>query len=244
MPTKTVTKGPQTQTQDLYILILHKTLPSRMHHSTGPNIPAPCLIFWHLTTRAPRWACRCLNSEMLDPNSFAHTSVSDSISVLQHLTGVINVGQVAINTDVADGVKKVLTQGLDQEIRTKLNAYVKLPSNCEQMEVLKCNPKIYQQIFSAVKWHDKNLQSVQKTLLQGISALALALSSGGDSRSTSPSTQQLLADALALSVDASHRLDKSRRCTFETAILEDFKTLCTYNYPQQAFCLAGASEIK
>ncbi|KAK3785610.1 hypothetical protein RRG08_015495 [Elysia crispata] len=42
---------------------------------------------------------------------------------------------------------------------------------------------------------------------------------------------KLLAGALALCADASHQLDKSRRRAFQPAIHEDFKALCTDNYP-------------
>ena len=69
-------------------------------------------------------------SEILHLNSSA---ISDSISVLPPVTGVFKVGQIEINHDVAENIKKVLAHRLDQEMRAKLDADVRLLSNYERI---------------------------------------------------------------------------------------------------------------
>ena len=72
-------------------------------------------------------------SEMLHINLSA---ISDSISVLRPLTGVFKVGQIEINHDVAENIKKVLTHRLDKEMRAKVEANVRILSNFERIYVL------------------------------------------------------------------------------------------------------------
>ena len=129
MPMKNVTKGSQTQIQGLYILIFLKTHPRRLHPWLSPNILVPHLIFRHQTTRAPQVGPSMPQSEMLHFNSSA---ISDSISVLRPLTGVFKVGQIEINHDVAENIKKVLANRLDKGMRAKLDADVRLLSNGER----------------------------------------------------------------------------------------------------------------
>ena len=69
-------------------------------------------------------------SEMLHFNLSAN---SDSIPVLRPLTGVFKVGQIEINHDVAENIKKVLAHRLHKETRAKLDADVRLLSNCERI---------------------------------------------------------------------------------------------------------------
>ena len=69
-------------------------------------------------------------SEMLHFNLSAN---SDSISVLRPLIGVFKVGQIEINHDVAENIKKVLAHRLDKEMRAKLDADVRILSNCERI---------------------------------------------------------------------------------------------------------------
>ncbi|KAK3755067.1 hypothetical protein RRG08_039346 [Elysia crispata] len=59
---------------------------------------------------------------------FNSSAISDSISVLRPLTGVFKVGQVEINHDVAENIKKVLAHRLDKETRGQLDADVRLLS--------------------------------------------------------------------------------------------------------------------
>ena len=124
----------------LCILIFLKPQPS-----SSPNIPVPYLIFWHQTTRhlptpplhpppppppTPQVGPSLPKSEMLHFNLSAN---SDSISVLRPLTGVFKVGQIEINHDVAENIKKVLAHRLDKEMRAKLDADGRLLSNCERI---------------------------------------------------------------------------------------------------------------
>ncbi|GFO04024.1 hypothetical protein PoB_003052900 [Plakobranchus ocellatus] len=152
----------------------------------------------------------------VDPIPQASTSSilpkHSAITALQHLTGAVKTGQIELNQEVADSVQKVLVHGLDQTTKSNLDADIKLPSNCDRLAVLGCNPEIYKQASTEVKAHDRELQNVQRTLLHGISAMAQVLSNASDN--SSQSTQQLLAGALALCADASHQLDISRRKAF------------------------------
>ncbi|RUS88602.1 hypothetical protein EGW08_003628 [Elysia chlorotica] len=170
--------------------------------------------------------------ETPQPNLTADTRVPNSVFTLQQLTGVVKTGQVQINQEVGESITKVLTHGLDKEIRDKFDTDIRLPSNCERMAVLGCNPEIYKKAPPEVKSLDRDLQNVQKSLLQGISALAQAVTKQNDA---SPATQHLLASALALCADASHELDRSRRRTFRPALKEEFKGLCMEDYPIEGF---------
>ena len=120
MPMKNVTKGLQTQAQRLSVLIFRKKHP--WSSLNIPDLPASDDTYPQVGRSIPR-------SEVLHSYSSA---ISESISVLRPLTGVIKVGQVEINNDVAESIKKVLTH-LDKEIRAKLDANVRLLSNCERI---------------------------------------------------------------------------------------------------------------
>ncbi|GFN76614.1 hypothetical protein PoB_000312000 [Plakobranchus ocellatus] len=74
-----------------------------------------------------------------------------SIAALQHLTGVIKTGQIQLNQELADSLHKVLVHGLDQETRSNLDTDIKLPSNCNRLGVLGCNPEIYKQASMEIK---------------------------------------------------------------------------------------------
>ena len=69
-------------------------------------------------------------SEMLH---FNLSAISDSISVLRPLTGVFKVGQIEINHDVAENIKKVLAHRLDKEMRAKVEVDVRILSNFERI---------------------------------------------------------------------------------------------------------------
>ena len=53
--------------------------------------------------------------------------------MLRPLTGVFKVGQIEINHDVAENIKKVLAHGLEKEMRANLDTDVRLLSNCERI---------------------------------------------------------------------------------------------------------------
>ncbi|GFR61699.1 hypothetical protein ElyMa_001854000 [Elysia marginata] len=98
-----------------------------------------------------------------------------------------------------------------------------MPANCPRFEVLGCNPKIYRQASAEAKNNDRELQEVQKSLIQGISAL-------GQAMSEEEACADHLAAALASMGEASHRLDIARRKNFKPFINDEYKALCLDSY--------------
>ena len=94
------------------------------------SCPIPHLLASGDAPPSPKVGPSVPQSEMLHFNLSAN---SDSIPVLRPLTGVFKVGQIEINHDVAENIKKVLAHRLDKEMRAKLDADVRLLSNCERI---------------------------------------------------------------------------------------------------------------
>ena len=84
-----------------------------------------------------------------------------------------------------------------------------------------------------IKRLDKELQGVQKVLMQSLSALTQVLS--GTTGQADPDMAELVANAVGLSAHASHQLDLARRKLFQPSIREDFRGLCTEEYPVEDF---------
>ena len=103
----------------------------KTHPWSSPNIPVLYLIFWHQTTRAPQVGRSLPQSEMLH---FNLSAISDSISVLQPLTGVFKVGPIEINHDVAENIEKVMAHRLDKELRPKVEVDVSIRSNFDVLK--------------------------------------------------------------------------------------------------------------
>ncbi|GFR93074.1 hypothetical protein ElyMa_002633300 [Elysia marginata] len=156
----------------------------------------------------------------------ADSQKSEGIATLRRLTGVVKTKQVELDTDIAESIEKVLTHGLDEESKNNLTDSIKMPANCARLEVLGCNPEIYRQASAEAKNNDRELQEVQKSLIQGISALGQAMSEEG-------ACADHLAAALASMGEASHKLDIARRKNFKFKpfINDEYKALCLDSYP-------------
>ena len=114
--------------------LMHTYFPQNTPQETAPLVePQHSYPIPHLQASddmRPQLGPSVPQSKMLHFNSSA---ISDSISVLQPLTGVFKVGQIEINHNVAENIKKVLVQRFDKEMRAKLEADVRIVSSFERI---------------------------------------------------------------------------------------------------------------
>ena len=164
-----------------------------------------------------------------DPTSLP----SASISTLKSLTGMQVGNKIVINETVAESVSHVLTHGMEAETIQTLDRTIKMPLNYDRLGVIVCNPEVFKQAPMDIKRLDKELQGVQKVLMQSLSALTQVLS--GTTGQADPDMAELVANAVGLSSHASHQLDLARRKLFQPSIREDFRGLCTEEYPVEDF---------
>ena len=109
-----------------------------------------------------------------------------------------------IDEDIAETINFMMGQKLDEKALKETNDKYACPANTEfALIVPKVNPEIWEMTSSVVKTRDLRLQTLQKSLVKGISAFAQNLSSDNMTEA-----QQ---DGLALLCDASFQLSAIRR---------------------------------
>ena len=141
--------------------------------------------------------------------------------------------KIVINETVAESASHVLTHGMEAETIQTHDRTIKLLLNCDRFGVIVCYQEVLKQALMDIKRLDKELQGVQKVLMQSLSALTQVLS--GTTGQADPDMAELVANAVGLSAHASHQLDLARRKLFQPSIREDFMCLCTQNYPVDDF---------
>ena len=144
-----------------------------------------------------------------DPTSLP----SASISTLKPLSGMQVGNKIVLNETVAESVSHVLTHGMEAETIQTLDRTIKMPLNCDRVGVIVCNPEVFKQASVDIKRVDKELQGVQKVLMQSLSALTQVLS--GTTGQADHDMAELVANAVSLSSHASHQLDLARRKLFQ-----------------------------
>ena len=160
-----------------------------------------------------------------DPTSLP----SASISTLKSLTGMQVGNKIVINETVAESVSHVLTHGMEAETIQRLDRTIKMLLNCDRFGVILCYQEVFKWSPMDIKRLDKELQGVQKVLMQSLSALTQVLS--GTTGQADPDMAELVANAVGLSSHVSHQLDLARRKLFQPSTREDFMCLCTQDYP-------------
>ena len=118
---------------------------------------------------------------------------------------------------------------MEAETIQRLDRTIKMLLNCDRFGVILCYQEVFKWSPMDIKRLDKELQGVQKVLMQSLSALTQVLS--GTTGQADPDMAELVANAVGLSSHVSHQLDLARRKLFQPSIREDFMCLCTQDYP-------------
>ena len=105
-----------------------------------------------------------------DQNSELNEQEDDSY--FGHIFGIKEAAGPPIDTFTAKGITNVLELGLKPEIHTPLLEKHTSPSDCERLEVPKCNDLIFKQVSKQTRITDIRLQAIQKDLTKGISCMA------------------------------------------------------------------------
>ena len=219
---------PATQDDDLPTAQELPNLETPLRQETHSPTPTPQPSTSTATTPLATITATGVNPSIptASPDVDSHTG----ITTLQQITGLIRNDETQIDATVASTISKVLTNGLEGEARSKLEQEIPHISNCPRIAVLACNTEVYRQAPTEVKAQDRDLQKVQKSMMAGLSILAQAFSQG-HSEGLTDRQQGQMASALALVADASHTLDLCRRKGFKSSVKEEYKTLCTDEYP-------------
>ncbi|GFO49878.1 hypothetical protein PoB_007638300 [Plakobranchus ocellatus] len=109
-------------------------------------------------------------------------------------------------------------------------SYVHIPSNCKRLNVVDCNPEVFKNAGSRARYRDTSLQGVQKSLLKGLTAVALVFDKLAKTIREDEVVEQL-SDGVALLANASHRLDVFRRQSFQGEFKDEYNSLCQTSYP-------------
>ncbi|RUS72865.1 hypothetical protein EGW08_019371 [Elysia chlorotica] len=157
---------------------------------------------------------------------------NDTLSYFNFLTGSSAPLEIFIDADIAFGVEKVLAEGLTKDNLNTLQDKYNPPTNCSRISVLQCNPEIFKNTSQAPKTRDSALQTIQKSVTKGLTAVLLAF--GGLSAIISPETSKpikQLADGIALLAYGSHALDLHLRHAFRGELKEEYSSLCSEAHP-------------
>ena len=157
-----------------------------------------------------------------DQNSDLNEQDQEDDSYFGHIFGIKEVVGPPIDTFIAKGITNVLELGLKPDIHTPLLDKHTAPSNCERLEVPKCNDLIFKQVSKHTRITDIRLQDIQKDLTKGISCIAHVMGNITDNEN-----KKKLADALSLICNGSHSLDAFRLACFKPDLNKDYASLCT-----------------
>ena len=143
-------------------------------------------------------------------------------SYFGHIFGIKEEAGPPIDTITAKGITNVLELGLKPEIHTPLLEKHTAPSNCDRLEVPKCNDLVFKQVSKQTRITDIRLQAIQKDLTKGISCMAHVMEQMAEGEN-----KNNLADALSLICNGSHSLDAYRLVCFKPDLNKDYASLCT-----------------
>ncbi|GFO20149.1 hypothetical protein PoB_004665400 [Plakobranchus ocellatus] len=147
-----------------------------------------------------------------------------------NLAGTDALEEVLIDENIATGIDKVLTDGLSKEMHKQVASKYTPPSNCKRLNVVDCNPEVFKNASSRARYRDTSLQGVQKSLLKGLTAVALVFDELAKTLREDEVVEQL-SDGVALLANVSHRLDVFRRQAFQGEFKEEYNSLCQASYP-------------
>ena len=147
----------------------------------------------------------------LDGGSFK--SLADEFSVLEKTSP-------AIDANLAEIVKSLLTEKLTKEKLAEVqNKYLR-PENCTNLVAPKINKQIWQQLRQETRNNDSAFQKAQSLLLSGLYAvLQLCNSANGDQRNVLTPTAVLL-------LSANRELNLKRRDLIRPDLNKQYAPLC------------------
>ena len=153
----------------------------------------------------------------------------DGMAYFNEVAGTSAPTGKAIRENIANGVEKVLCEGLPQDMQEKLGQKYLVPSNCTRLEVIPCDSEVFKNSNAKAKTRDSSLQSVQKYLMKGLTAVIFAFDalSNSDARTAT----EMLADGVTLLANGSHKLDVFRRHAFKGDMKDEYSSICNGSYP-------------
>ncbi|GFO27445.1 hypothetical protein PoB_005395000 [Plakobranchus ocellatus] len=99
----------------------------------------------------------------------------------------------------------------------------------KKRETVMCRLRIFKHASVRARIRDNALQSVQKALTKGLTAITLVLDQLKEDKDSD--ILEKVADGVALISDASHSLDLFRRQAFKGELKEEYNSLCSGVYP-------------
>ena len=150
---------------------------------------------------------------MLKARMAVPLSLADEFSVLEKTSP-------AIDANLAEKVKSLLTEKLTKEKLAEVqNKYLR-PENCTNLVAPKINKQIWQQLRQETRNNDSAFQKAQSLLLSGLYAvLQLCNSANGDQRNVLTHTAVLL-------LSANRELNLKRRDLIRPDLKKQYSPLC------------------
>ncbi|GFN81282.1 hypothetical protein PoB_000778800 [Plakobranchus ocellatus] len=152
-----------------------------------------------------------------------------SSSYFEDVAGTSAPRELHLQSHIAKGIEKLLSEGLGKNSRDELSKKYHTPTNCPRLNTLQCNPEIFKHANVRARIRDNALQNVQKALTKGLTAITLILDQLKEDKDSD--ILEKVADGVALILDASHSLDLFRRQAFKGELKEEYNSLCSGVYP-------------
>lgn len=169
--------------------------------------------------------------EFIQPKTSDHAegSSSGSLKVLAEEFSVAEKTSPAIDANLADIVKSLLTEKLSKDKLAEVqNKYLR-PENCTDLVAPKINKQIWQQLRQETRNSDSAFQKAQSLVLSGLYAiLQLCNSSSGDQRNVLTHTAVLL-------LSANRELNLKRRDLIRPDLNKQYASLCNPSTPVSSF---------
>ena len=169
--------------------------------------------------------------EFIQPKTSDHVegSSSGSFKVLAEEFSVAEKTSPAIDANLADIVKSLLTEKLSKDKLTEAqNKYLR-PENCTDLVAPKINKQICQQLRQETRDSDSAFQKAQSLVLSGLYAiLQLCNSSSGNERNVLTLTAVLL-------LSANRELNLKCRDLIRPDLNKQYASLCNLSTPVSSF---------
>ena len=122
---------------------------------------------------------------------------STEFSYFADVAGTNAPSAVFLSTNIGKGIEKILSEGLTREVMDNVSAKYTQPSNCPRLSVLGCSPEVFRHVSARARFRDSSLQTVQQSLISGITAVAFALETVMQ-QSQNEDVKEKLSDRVAL----------------------------------------------
>ena len=145
---------------------------------------------------------------------------SDSFKSLAEEFSVAEKTSPAIDANLADIVKSLLTEKVAKDKLTEVQNKYCRPENCTNLVAPKINKQIWQQLRQETRNNDSAIQKAQSLLLSGLYAvLQMCNSSSGDQRN-------VLTHTAAILLSANRELNLKRRDLIRPDLNKQYASLC------------------